>query len=74
MTEIDTSTNIKQTATFYIRLDLYAFGKPTERPSLPSIQRLALWRASGGCHKDLPAATPDPQHPLTRTIDFEIDF
>jgi hypothetical protein len=48
----------KQNATIPICLSLCPFGKPTERPSLPSPQA-----CSGGCHKALEissAATPDP--------------
>jgi hypothetical protein len=48
----------KQNATIPICLSSCPFGKPTERPSLPSLQA-----CSGGCHKALEissAATPDP--------------
>ena len=52
---------------------MYPFGKPTERPSLPSL-RLAfagLWRVP---RRSPSAATPDPPYRLTPTIDIKTHF
>lgn len=58
-------------ATFFFRLPSYPFGKPTERPSLPS-----LWRVP---QRSPSARYPRPTHlhqtiPLTRSITFAIGF